>query len=104
MVMRGVAEDANPADPTACRLLVTRLIPPRRSRAINFTRSPTDTATGIADALDAVIAAAARGEVALDEAEALSALLQGKLRAIETVELERRLEALEAAVEREERK
>ena len=73
-------------------------------RLIYSTRSPTDTATGIAVALDAVIGAAARGEVALDEAEPLSALLQGKLRATETAELGRRLEALEAVVEREEGK
>ncbi|HUT48343.1 MAG TPA: hypothetical protein VM325_03315 [Alphaproteobacteria bacterium] len=79
-----------------------RLISPRRSRAINFTLPPTDTATRIADALDAMTAAAARGEVALDEAEPLSTLLQGELRAMETAELERRLEAPEAALEGEE--
>ena len=48
-----------------------------------------------------MIAAAASGEVALDEAEALSGLLQGRLQALEAADLERRLEALEAVVERE---
>ncbi len=103
-IMRGVVEDAKRGDPTARRLLVPRLIPPRRSRAINFTLPPTDTAAGIADALDAVITAVASGELALDEAEALSALLQGRLQALEAADLERRLEALESVVEREEAK
>ena len=97
-IMRGVIEDAKRGDGTARRLLVPRLIPARRSRAINFKIPATGTAAEVAAALDAVIAAAAGGEMALDEAEALSALLQGRLRAIETTELERRLEALEAAV------
>jgi len=99
-IMLGVIEDAKRGDRAARNLLIPRLMPARRSREINFKLPATKTATEVNAALDAVIGAVAAGEVALEEAESLSALLHGKLRAIEATDLERRLEALEAALEK----
>jgi hypothetical protein len=51
----------------------------------------------LAPAFSAVIAAMAAGELALDEAMTIAAVLKMKRKAIEIVEIERRLSVLEAA-------
>ena len=99
-IMRGVIEDAKRGDRSARALLLPRLMPAKRSREINFKLPPTKTAAEVTAALDAVIAAVAAGDVGLEEAEALSGLLHGKLRAIETTDLEQRLGTLEATLEK----
>ena len=57
---------------------------------------PVAAAADIPPALAAVIAAVADGELSPEEGQALGAMLELQRRAVETMELEQRLAALEA--------
>ena len=54
----------------------------------------------MADAQQAILQATANGELLLDEAEALSGLLEARRKALETQELEQRIATLEAMSQR----
>jgi hypothetical protein len=72
-----------------------RVAPPRKSRLIQIDLPDVADARGVALAQAAVVAAVAGGEIAPDEAMALSGLLEGRRRALETEELEVRVRRLE---------
>jgi hypothetical protein len=73
-----------------------RAAPPARSRTVVIDLPGTDTPAGILAAGARLIEATAQGEIAPDEADRLSALLDKQRLALETVELERRIASLEA--------
>ena len=84
-------------DPTALRLCLERVLPARKGRPVELALPPVETAADVLGAQAAVIAAMAGGVVSPDEAAVIAGVLEAKRKALETVELERRLAALEAA-------
>jgi hypothetical protein len=88
-------EAALAGDMVAVRLVLDRIAPPRRSRPISIELPPVSDASGIAQAQAEVVRAASQGELLLDEATALSGLLEGRRKALETQELEARIRRLE---------
>ncbi len=92
---RKAIERALEGDGVALRLCLERLIPPRRDRPIRLDLPPTQDAAGVAAAQETVMRAAAQGELLLDEATALSGLLEARRKALETEDLEARIERLE---------
>ena len=62
---------------------------------ISLALPPVTTAAEVLDALGAVIEATAKGEVTPDEAATVAGILEAKRKAIETVDIERRVAALE---------
>jgi hypothetical protein len=82
-------------DVTALRLCLERICPPRKDRPITIDLPPTPDAAGIAAAQQAVVEAASQGHLLLDEATALSGLLEGRRKALETEELEVRIQRIE---------
>jgi hypothetical protein len=80
----------------AIQTCMRRAAPPARSRTVVVDLPSTDTPSGILAAGARLIEATAQGEIAPDEADRLSALLDKQRLALETVELERRIAALEA--------
>ncbi len=82
-------------DMTALRLCLDRIAPPRKGRPVTFTMPAIETAADVAKALGSVVEHVASGDLTPDEAAAVSALLEAKRRAIETVEIEARVAALE---------
>jgi Family of unknown function (DUF5681) len=86
-------------DTVALRLCLERIIPPRKSRNVSFNLPAVDAAADLAPAFSAVLAAMASGELAPDEAVTVASVLQMKRKAIETIEIERRLAAIEARQE-----
>ena len=80
---------------TALKLCLDRLLPPKKDRHVRLRLPSITTAAGVADATDALLQAVSKGEVTPAEAGSISVLLEARRRAIETSELEARIEAIE---------
>lgn len=86
---------AHDGDPTALRLVMERLIPPRKDRPVYLRLPKINTAAAVAKAAAAVLEAVASGEITPSEGESVSTIVEMRRRAIETAEFESRLAALE---------
>ena len=95
-ILRKAVEMAQDGDPTALRLCLDRVLPPRKDRPIVFDLPPIDTADDLPRATGAVCAAMAAGELTPIEAAEISKTLDVHVRAIEATDLHKRLAALEA--------
>jgi len=80
----------------AMRACMDRLMPVRREPPVQFKLPDVRTAPGLDDALHALLQAAAHGRLTPTETKLIAEVLEGKRRAIETVELEARIQALES--------
>jgi hypothetical protein len=94
-IIQAVVDAAKAGDPTAMRLCVERLIPARKGRPIVFALPKVAKPEDIVAALGTLTAKVASGELTPDEAASVAAIIELKRRAIETVELDARLRALE---------
>jgi hypothetical protein len=94
-VVHKLVEEAKGGKPWALRLVIERLVPSRRSSAVEVELPRMERACDIALGVQAVIEAAAAGEITLDEAREFCALLESQRNILETSELEVRIEALE---------
>jgi hypothetical protein len=97
---RKAIDMAKAGDSTAMRLVMERLLPPRKDRPIKFALPPITGAQDHPAALAAVADATARGELTPAEGQAFAAILEQHRRAIETVEIVARLDALEGGLPR----
>ncbi len=79
----------------AIRLCLERTLSAIKSRPVEIDLPPVETAKDITAAHGAVIAAMAKGEITPDDAAAIAGVLEARRRAIETVELEARIEKIE---------
>ena len=96
---RKCVEMAFSGDTVALRLCLERILPARKSRSVSFDLPVVDTAADLVPAFAAVVRAMAAGEIAPDEAVTVAGVLEMKRKAIETVDIERRLAAIEARQE-----
>ena len=94
---RKAIEKALEGDMAAIRLCLERILPAVKSRPIEIDLPPVETAEDISVAQGAVIAAMARGKITPDDAGTIAGVLEVRRRAIETVELEKRIDILEGA-------
>jgi hypothetical protein len=92
---RKVIRLALAGDTTALRLCMERIAPLRRGRPVAIALPDVKSATGVTDALAAVVAAMADGIISTEEAAAVAAVIESQRRAIETEQLEARLLAME---------
>jgi hypothetical protein len=83
-------------DIVALRLVLGRIIAPRRHRPSAFALPPLNTAADGAPAMAAVAAAAADGTISAEEASAFSQVVDAYIRALEAGEIEARLQRLES--------
>src|SRR6201993_990016 len=83
-------------DTTALRLCLERVVPQRKSRAVAFDLPRIDRVEDLAGAIGSIVEEVAGGRLHLDEGAALVGMLESKRRAMETVDLEKRLRTLEA--------
>ena len=93
---RKCIEMAKDGDATALRLAMERICPVRRAR-IRFDLPPVEGMGDLPKALSAVLEAIADGSLAPDEGSAIASTLTQQQRMFESVELERRIAALEEA-------
>jgi hypothetical protein len=97
-VLASVLAAAKAGDVAAAKVVLDRLWPIPKSRAIEVPLPPIEDATGLVGAMSQVVSALADGTLTPDEARLVASVL-GELRmAIETEELSQRVEALEAAL------
>lgn len=82
-------------DPTALKLCLDRLAPPRRDAPVSFEMPPIVTVADTVAASSAVLAAVAAGDVTPDEGGRVMALLSAHRGILETGEMEARIAALE---------
>jgi len=83
-------------DVACLKLLLPRIAPSPRTPCVEFTLPPTDTITGLAKAVDSLLAATAAAELAPEQTRDLVGLLDIKRRVIESADLEARILRLEA--------
>ena len=96
-ITRKVIEKAKEGDMVAIRLCLERTISAVKSRPIEIDLPPVETAEDIEAVQGAVIAAMVKGEITPDDASTIANVLEARRRALETVELEKRLDILEKA-------
>jgi hypothetical protein len=94
-ITQAVVDAARAGDLSAARLVLERLAPPMRERPISIVLPSTDTAQGINEAQQAIIEAVGSGELLPGEGSALAGLVEARRKALETIELEERVTALE---------
>lgn len=94
-IVRAVVSAAKAGDPTAMRLCIERLVPVRKGRPVTFDLPPVKTAADIAGAVGELARVMAAGELTTDEASAAASVIEMHRRAIETTEIELRLQKLE---------
>jgi hypothetical protein len=94
-VLRAAVERAKGGDPRAVETILSRIWPARKGRPVELPLPPIVNSTDLVGALAAVAGAVSGGTISPEEAQAIGALLEVQRRAIETVELEARIAALE---------
>lgn len=93
-----VIEQARAGDLTAARIVLDKIVPNAKERTVALPDLPeTDTAAGVSKAQQTILEAVAAGAITPGEASTLSTVLEQRRKALETMELERRIQALEAA-------
>lgn len=96
---RKAIELATAGDTTALRLCLERIAPVRRGRIVTVQNFPrVKSAADVPAALAALLEAVAKGDLTSDEAEAISSLCSRYVSAVEAVEHEARLKALEEKI------
>jgi hypothetical protein len=83
-------------DTMALKLCQERIVPRRKARAVTVDLPRIDRAEDLGNAIGIVIEEAASGRLFLDEAAALIGMMEARRKVMETIDLERRLQALEA--------
>lgn len=97
-VVQAVLHAARNGDVAACRVVLERVLPVMREKPIELLLPPTKTAQGISDAAECVVEAVADGSISIGEGKSLMTILETRRKALETVELETRIAALEASL------
>jgi hypothetical protein len=93
---RKAIEMALEGDTTAIRLVMDRIMPPRKDRPVMFALPKLETPADAVKATATLVEAVASGDLTPTEAEDLSRLVDRFVRAVETTDILVRLESLEA--------
>jgi Family of unknown function (DUF5681) len=97
-VVRAVIDAAKGGDMTAAKIILDRIAPPCRGRPVRLDLPPIVGAADLVKALAAVADTMARGILSAEEAQAAAAVLEHHRKAVETLDLERRIAAIETKV------
>ena len=96
-LVRRAIDLALQGDPTALKLCLERLAPPRRSRTIRLEGWPViKDLRGVDEAMSALLFAVSQGEISPAEANEVAGLLAEKRASLALLELSERVRALEA--------
>jgi hypothetical protein len=94
---RKAVEMALAGDGAAMRLVMDRILPPRRERPVMFAMPKLEKVGDAVKATAALAEAVANGDITPGEAGELSKLVDGFTKAVELHEIQQRLDKLEAA-------
>ena len=98
-VLRAMVERAKAGDTSAGALILGRVWPQRKGRPTPLDLPAVKSAADLTTATAALIAAMAQGQLSAEEAAAAAAVMQVHRAALETLDLEQRVAALEGAKE-----
>ena len=87
-------------DMTALRLCLERIVPPRKDSPIMVELPPIQSAADIPQAMGAILASVAAGELTPTEAQAVAGLVEIHRKSLETADLSARLDAIESKLGR----
>lgn len=96
LVVRKALELAKEGDGTALRLIMDRLIPPRKDKVIEFKLPQINNGQDASVAMTQVIEGVSVGELTPQEGDSLAKLIESAARLVEISLLEARVAALEA--------
>ena len=94
---RKAIEMAMGGDTTAMRLVMDRIVPPRKEQPVMFLLPKLETAGDAVKATAALVEAVSVGDLTPGEAAELSKLVDGFTKAVELHDIQQRIERLEAA-------
>ena len=94
-VMQAVVDAARGGDMRAAEILLSRIWPRRKGRPVALDLPTLNTAADVSAALAATAAAMAEGALSPEEAGTVAAVIETQRRAMETLDLEARIAALE---------
>ncbi len=86
-------------DTVALRLCMERICPPRRDRTVKLKMARLQAPQDVLQAIATVVDAVGRSAITPSEGQALASLIEVQRKAIELVEMEQRLAAVEQSVE-----
>ncbi len=95
-VVNAVISAARGGDVAAARLILDRIVPPRRDSPIQFALPPIESAGDAVTAMASILRAVAAGDITPNEAGDVARLVETFARAHELHEIEGRVSALEA--------
>jgi hypothetical protein len=94
-IVQAVLAAGKGGDMSAARLILDRISPLRRGRPVYLELPAVKTAADVSAAMGALTTAMAAGDVTPDEAATVASVFEVRRKALETEELELRLQALE---------
>src|SRR5262245_22940203 len=94
-VLKQVMDAAKGGDMRAAEIVLARIWPVKKGRPVSLRLPAIMTASDVVAAVGTVADAVAAGDITPDEGQAVASILEAKRKAIETVELESRVAALE---------
>lgn len=95
-IIKTVVEKAKAGEPWAAKLVIERIIPPARDRTTPFALPSIAGPADLPIAVQAVLDAAAKGELSLEDGEKIVGLLAGLRAAYESADLAARMVEMEA--------
>jgi hypothetical protein len=95
MEFQAVIERAKDGEVQAARIVLDRILPIRKGRAVEIDLPVLKTAGDVVAGIGALARAMADGEITPDEAQVMASVIEVQRKAIETTEFEARLDALE---------
>lgn len=96
-ILSAMVEEAKGGNVGAARLLIERIFPPAKERLLSLPGMPVITdAASVAEAQNWIVQSVALGELTPGEGNTLAAVIESRRRALETLELEQRIAAVEA--------
>jgi len=98
-ITRQVIELAKAGDMAAIKLVLERVLPPRKDAPISITLPNTKTVEDVAAAIAGIIQAVCAGQITPSEGHSIVSLLESQRKCIETTILERKLDALKTLLE-----
>ncbi len=99
-VVNAVLEAAKGGDMQAARIILDRICPPRKERPISCKLPKLEDTSDLVAGISALIGAVANGELTPGEGQALASLIEAQRRTLETEDIEQRLTAVEAGMNR----
>lgn len=94
-ICRRLIQEATSGNMQAIKMILDRVLPPKRNSYISFKLPDLDDSSGFLHAIDSVMKAVSQGNLSVEDAEALTKMIDIYIRAKEAYEYEERLSKIE---------